>query len=399
MTSCRISEQLTRGQGFKVFSAYVWFLHRQTPTFYVYTGSPEAKDIDFIGATVLKPVPGYYCDPIITLDFASLYPSIMRTWNLCMSTLDDGDKARALGVPHYKFEIESLGMRWKRVDQRSMRDVGTETREVTEALLARRLGATEDPAEIVFTRDEWDARPCLRRVAEGIAVDGGVRKGVRAWYAPAKPVVDTFVKSETCEGILPKLLKEILLNRKRVKKKMGQTTDHVLKAVFNQRQLALKVLANSIYGATGATKGYVTCPQIARSVTFNGRRLIEDTKTQVLAHPDSGGRVHTDVSVEARVARPARRSGAGSSMTTAYRDTPIVVRMHADDSKRVVAFDAFAGELVWVEQPGRKEARVDADVWSDGGWTATERRSPPRREDALPRLPHGGSVTCTDHSS
>jgi len=29
----------------------------------------------------------YYEDPIITLDFASLYPSIMMEYNLCYSTL------------------------------------------------------------------------------------------------------------------------------------------------------------------------------------------------------------------------------------------------------------------------------------------------------------------------
>ena len=39
------------------------------------------------GATVLDPVPGYYNVPIATLDFASLYPSIMQAHNLCYSTL------------------------------------------------------------------------------------------------------------------------------------------------------------------------------------------------------------------------------------------------------------------------------------------------------------------------
>jgi len=39
------------------------------------------------GATVLTPKPGYYTVPITTLDFSSLYPSIMIQHNLCYTTL------------------------------------------------------------------------------------------------------------------------------------------------------------------------------------------------------------------------------------------------------------------------------------------------------------------------
>lgn len=39
------------------------------------------------GAYVLEPIPGFYTVPVATLDFASLYPSIMMAHNLCYSTL------------------------------------------------------------------------------------------------------------------------------------------------------------------------------------------------------------------------------------------------------------------------------------------------------------------------
>ena len=48
--------------------------------------SAEAE-IGFEGAYVLDPIPGFYQQPIATLDFASLYPSIMRAHNLCYTTL------------------------------------------------------------------------------------------------------------------------------------------------------------------------------------------------------------------------------------------------------------------------------------------------------------------------
>ena len=39
------------------------------------------------GAIVIDPQVGFYEKPIATLDFASLYPSIMMAHNLCYSTL------------------------------------------------------------------------------------------------------------------------------------------------------------------------------------------------------------------------------------------------------------------------------------------------------------------------
>ena len=45
------------------------------------------SDVGYEGATVLEPKCAFYQTPIATLDFASLYPSIMRAHNLCYTTL------------------------------------------------------------------------------------------------------------------------------------------------------------------------------------------------------------------------------------------------------------------------------------------------------------------------
>lgn len=42
---------------------------------------------DYVGATVMDPIPNFYDKPLSTLDFASLYPSIEASNNLCFSTL------------------------------------------------------------------------------------------------------------------------------------------------------------------------------------------------------------------------------------------------------------------------------------------------------------------------
>jgi len=47
----------------------------------------DSSEEQYEGATVIEPTRGYYDVPIATLDFASLYPSIMQAHNLCYTTL------------------------------------------------------------------------------------------------------------------------------------------------------------------------------------------------------------------------------------------------------------------------------------------------------------------------
>ena len=49
-------------------------------------GSSE-KEAGYKGGAVLNPLAGYYNEPIVTLDLASLYPSILQRHNMCYSTL------------------------------------------------------------------------------------------------------------------------------------------------------------------------------------------------------------------------------------------------------------------------------------------------------------------------
>merc|ERR1740121_3281071 len=56
----------------------------------------QASEDKFEGATVLEPLTGYYPMPIATLDFASLYPSIMMAHNICYCTLMRPDQVKAM---------------------------------------------------------------------------------------------------------------------------------------------------------------------------------------------------------------------------------------------------------------------------------------------------------------
>lgn len=56
------------------------------------------EDQDYEGATVIEPARAYYNVPIATLDFASLYPSIIQAHNLCYTTLLNKASVERLGL-------------------------------------------------------------------------------------------------------------------------------------------------------------------------------------------------------------------------------------------------------------------------------------------------------------
>ena len=91
VTGVPLEYLLRRGQQIKVMSMLLRKagpMHLLVPSL-PRTGpqGPEGGEEGFEGATVIEPVRGYYDEPVATLDFASLYPSIMMAHNLCYSTL------------------------------------------------------------------------------------------------------------------------------------------------------------------------------------------------------------------------------------------------------------------------------------------------------------------------
>ncbi|KAL0237228.1 hypothetical protein PCE1_000625 [Barthelona sp. PCE] len=90
-----------------------------------------------------------------------------------------------------------------------------------------------------------------------------------------------FLKKNVREGLLPRVLRELLGARSIAKKDMKGEKDPIRKAVLNGRQLALKISANSVYGFTGASMGQLYLPQLASSVTAHGRELLRFTRDTV----------------------------------------------------------------------------------------------------------------------
>ncbi|KAI8780966.1 DNA polymerase delta catalytic subunit [Biomphalaria glabrata] len=75
---------LSRGQQVKVMSQ---ILRKAKEQHLVLPAQKVETGDEYEGATVIEPIKGYYDVPIATLDFASLYPSIMMAHNLCYTSL------------------------------------------------------------------------------------------------------------------------------------------------------------------------------------------------------------------------------------------------------------------------------------------------------------------------
>lgn len=203
---------LTRGQQIKVYSLLVYEANKKG--YIVNTVENNGAQEPYVGATVLTALKGYYQDPITGLDFASLYPTIMISNNLCFTTyVTDQKYANLPGVKYKTVEMD--------------------------------------------TKEGF-------KTYKFVQEDGNVQG----------------------EGLLPHILKHLLSARRKAKKDMNNATDPFVKAVYNGKQLALKVTCNSVYGFCGAGNGMLPCIPIASCTTTIGRNMIEKTKNLVEKHYD-----------------------------------------------------------------------------------------------------------------
>lgn len=192
------------GQGRKTFSNILRF---KKPYEVVPTRSPKMNNIFTAGGYVRKPIVGYYTTPIVTLDFASLYPSIMQAFNICYSTVVSAQRAHEL----------------------------------------IRMGK--------YTYDDFNWPPSFKKDF-------------------------CFVKPHIRLGILPDLLTQLLAQRAFVKglqKKLDKTKpeEKALWEVLENRQLALKLCCNSVYGFLKAF--ILVDPRLMSAVTDWGQTMIKRT--------------------------------------------------------------------------------------------------------------------------
>ena len=162
---------------------------------------------------VMEPQSAFYTSPLLVLDFQSLYPSVMIAYNYCYSTF--------------------LGrvVSWRGQNKMGFTDYHRE------------------PGLLELLKDQINIAP------NGIM----------------------YAKPDIRKSLLAKMLGEILETRVMVKSGMKvDRDDKTLQRLLNNRQLALKLIANVTYGYTSASfSGRMPCSEIADSIVQTGRETLE----------------------------------------------------------------------------------------------------------------------------
>ncbi len=87
-----------------------------------------------------------------------------------------------------------------------------------------------------------------------------------------------FAQFPDSKAIMPSILEELLKARKDTRKLIPLQSDDFMKQVLDQRQLAFKITANSLYGGTGAKTSSFYEIDVAASTTATGRKLLTYAK-------------------------------------------------------------------------------------------------------------------------
>lgn len=213
-------EVLSRGSQFRVESMMIRIAKRRN---YVAV-SPSVQQRAHMRAPeyiplILEPKSRFYADPVIVLDFQSLYPTIIIAYNYCFST--------CLGRVEFLEKNSSQPFEFG----------------------AYQLRVSPQKFKYYLDNDLVNISPC------GVA----------------------YVKSSVREGVLPRMLREILDTRLMVKQSMKiHKNNTALQRVLHSRQLGLKLIANVTYGYTAANfSGRMPCIEVGDSVVSKGRETLE----------------------------------------------------------------------------------------------------------------------------
>lgn len=254
----------TRGQQIRVVAQMYPEILQESMTI-TYIPKNKFDKIAYLGAVVIEANPGDN-DDVATLDFASLYPTVIQVYNICYTTDATNDET----IPDEDCHI----LEWE--EHRGCEHDHS--------------GNKVDKKKILCGSHRYR----FRKVKFEIQPDGTV---IRKY-----------------EGLLPRLERTLLAERKRLKKQLaaakaklamhlGNASETDLNAyrkigypilkkgslsvseekalrveivVLDARQLAIKVSCNSMYGALGAQNGMIPLVHGAASVTAMGRKMIKD---------------------------------------------------------------------------------------------------------------------------
>ena len=204
---------------------------------------------------VMEPPKNIFYNPVIVLDFQSLYPSIMIAYNLCYSTcLGKLLKEEELNKNNNDF--------FKNGEHLKKMGVSLYNKNLYEVLLKDFQKSNFYHKEEYIINESKESEDFFNFVKDS------------CFLSPCRIL---FLKKHIKEGLIPIILKELLLTRIMIKKsmKLYDKNSDVYKFLHN-RQLGIKTLANVIYGYTSAGfSGRMPNINISDSILSLGRQMLK----------------------------------------------------------------------------------------------------------------------------
>jgi len=263
-------------------------------------------DYYYTGGFVGKPIPGVYLY-VGTIDFTSLYPSIMQAYNLCFRTFipismwEEIPEEYCEVIPFYQHEpTEHFSMSRKMdIEQKlKLKSKGfncTVTDEEIEycnrkTIIVPPKNLDENETEkIEFDPIDLTDHPNLTnryyefRFIKKEYLEGFMPMLEREWVAARKEVKNTIKKLNSEKNKLNSELELIESNEedkiKQINEEINQIESQLI--INDKKQNSIKIIANSGYGFCGAKNGMLPGLPVAMSVTALGRKLTQTVNTIV----------------------------------------------------------------------------------------------------------------------
>lgn len=245
---CTPSDSALRAGGMKVKNVIYCFGKRMDLNYSEYT-IPERIEGRYPGAVVFAPVRGRYTEvPTIALDFSSLYPSIMRALWTSSETYIDVDKKpnRVAKLREKGYDVYEFNPKWN-YEKKDEDNGGT-------------IEGTIDK-KVAFVRHHPDGTECRGVYPKCLEFLTNIRKMYKKKMAKAMDKVAKLEKDIEAKGETVDLMMEMFEARLEEKD-------------YNQKQLAVKIISNTIYGQLGSERFNLYNPFIASTITLTGQKLI-----------------------------------------------------------------------------------------------------------------------------